>query len=106
MVNEGAIRQICRKRLQVLFGRYRLSARRRSRALRQENPYRLDELLAHIDKAWGDPLFAGFRGSRYELVNPRVRSPWPNLMPQNWRPIPPKEIIRPELPSNEEQEPS
>lgn len=73
-VHEYSVKKACRHRLAVLFGNHRLSNRKKNRTLRQHNPYTLEEVLVEIDKAWGRPLFHDFHGTRYQLVNPRIRS--------------------------------
>ncbi|KAL1954961.1 hypothetical protein VTO42DRAFT_419 [Malbranchea cinnamomea] len=75
VIHDAAVQKACRHRLAVLYGKYRRSNRKKNRALRRGNPYKLEELLADMDKAWGRPLFANFRGTLFELVNPRIRTP-------------------------------
>ena len=75
LIHDRAVRKACRHRLAVLYGKYRQSNRKRNRALRRGNPYKLEELLRDMDVAWGKPLFPHFKGTRYDLVNPRIRSP-------------------------------
>lgn len=64
------IAKACRQRLAVLYGEYRESSRPINRVLREENPWTLDEVLADINSAWGQPLFMGEELDRHSLVNP------------------------------------
>lgn len=74
VIHDKAVQKACRQRLAVLYGRYRHSNRRKNRALRKGNPYKLEGLLNDMDKAWGRPLFPGLYGMHRELVNPRIRT--------------------------------
>ncbi|KAL4785288.1 hypothetical protein BJX76DRAFT_187653 [Aspergillus varians] len=56
-VNSAPICVVCRQRLTVLYGRPFFSNRPRNRALREENPYTAEQIIADINIAWGEPLF-------------------------------------------------
>lgn len=70
-VNTGWVRQATRHRLAVLFSQYSPSAKPVNRTLRRLCPFTLQEVVADINRAWGDYLFDGAEHSRPRwLVNP------------------------------------
>ncbi|KAA8648861.1 hypothetical protein EYZ11_009827 [Aspergillus tanneri] len=68
------IRQACRQRLKVIFGRSFESSRGMNRMLRRENPYSIDQVIGDIHRAWGEPSLFGGRehDDLHRLVNPPV----------------------------------
>ncbi|KAJ5090309.1 hypothetical protein N7532_008993 [Penicillium argentinense] len=70
-VNTGWVRQATRHRLAILFSQYTPSAKPLNRTLRRWCPFTPQEVVADVDRAWGEPLFDGAENSRPKwLVNP------------------------------------
>ncbi|KAK2755012.1 hypothetical protein FQN54_006540 [Arachnomyces sp. PD_36] len=71
LAQRPTIAKACRQRLAVLYGEHRLSSRPMNRVLREENPWKLEEVLADIEAAWGAPVFMKNELSdHHKLVNP------------------------------------
>ncbi|OJJ44118.1 hypothetical protein ASPZODRAFT_135591 [Penicilliopsis zonata CBS 506.65] len=73
---ETEIRRTCQRRLNVLYGPPRHSARRINRILRRENPYGLRQVINDIHHAWGTVLlFPGLRPDRFHRLvhNPTTK---------------------------------
>lgn len=68
----NTVKRVCRHRLAMLYGQPKPSNMVRNQTLRRENEWKLEEVLADLDKAWGTPLFKEFtsKGDYYGLVNP------------------------------------
>ncbi|KKK19214.1 hypothetical protein P175DRAFT_0497323 [Aspergillus ochraceoroseus IBT 24754] len=60
------IPRTCRQRFTILYGRPIFSNRPKNRALRRENPYVAEQVIADINRAWGEPLFSDQERNRLD----------------------------------------
>ncbi|KAL3476958.1 hypothetical protein BJX99DRAFT_226821 [Aspergillus californicus] len=77
-VRLARVRQVCRRRLVVLYGPPVAGNKRRNRELRSENPFRMGRVITDINRAWGEsPLFDDNEKSRlFRAINP-LKGPLP-----------------------------
>ncbi|KAL3464990.1 hypothetical protein BJX64DRAFT_253589 [Aspergillus heterothallicus] len=67
----GRVFKVCQQRLVMLYGPPKVSNRPKNRILRQENPYQLNQVIADINQAWGEPLLIDEQGKSrlYRKIN-------------------------------------
>ncbi|KAI5298316.1 hypothetical protein KEM55_003543, partial [Ascosphaera atra] len=86
LIQNNTIQRAVRSRLALLYGDAKplTNSRDINILIWRENPYTLEEVLADVEKAWGQELFKEYKGKGWEglwkLVNPRSRLDYTELV--------------------------